>query len=55
MDKVFQRKIGRNMEVFVDDNLIHPVNDRMYLADLKETFTNLWTAMLQLKAKKSKA
>ena len=41
VNKMFNRQIGRNMEVYVDDMLIKSKEELAYLDDLRETFTTL--------------
>ena len=39
VNKMFNRQIGRNMEVYVDDMLVKSKEENTHLDDLKETFT----------------
>ena len=41
VNKMFNNKIGRNMEVYVDDRLIKSKEELTHLNDLRETFTTL--------------
>ena len=41
VNKMFDKQIGRNMEVYVDDMLIKSKEEDTHLDDLKETFTTL--------------
>ena len=41
VNKLFDKQIGRNMEVYVDDMLIKSKEEDTHLDDLKETFTTL--------------
>jgi len=38
VNKMFNRQIGRNMEVHVDDMLVKSKEENTHLDDLKETF-----------------
>ena len=38
---MFNKQIGRNMEVYVNDMLVKSKEELAHLDDLKETFTNL--------------
>ena len=38
---MFNKQIGRNMEVYVDDMLVKSKEAKTHLDDLKETFDNL--------------
>lgn len=52
MDKAFESQIGRNVEIYADDILVHSVNPNNHAADLEETFNNLRKTEIMLKAKK---
>ena len=39
--QMFNKQIGRNMEVCVDDMLVKSKEELAHLDDLKETFTSL--------------
>ena len=41
VNKMFNKQIGRNMEVYVDDMLVKSREELAHLDDLKETFTTL--------------
>ena len=41
VNKMFNKQIGRNMEVCVDDMLVKSKEELAHLDDLKETFTSL--------------
>ena len=41
VNQMFNKQIGRNMEVYVNDMLVKSKEELAYLDDLKETFTNL--------------
>ena len=41
VNRMFNKQIGRNMEVYVNDMLIKSKEELAHLDDLKETFTNL--------------
>ena len=40
VNKMFNKQIGRNMEVYVDDMLVKSKKELAHLDDLRETFTN---------------
>ena len=40
VNKMFNKQIGRNMEVYVDDMLVKSKKELVHLDDLRETFTN---------------
>ena len=39
--KMFNKQIGRNMEVYVDDMLVKSKEELVHLDDLRETFATL--------------
>ena len=39
VNKMFNKKIGRNMEVYMDDMLVKSKEKLTHLDDLRETFT----------------
>ena len=41
VNQIFNKQIGRNMEVYVDDMLVKSREARTYLADLQEAFDTL--------------
>ena len=41
VNKMFNRQIGRNMEVNVDDMLVKSKEEHVHLDDLRETFATL--------------
>ena len=41
VNKMFNKQIGRNMEVYVDDMLVKSKEELAHLDDLRETFTTL--------------
>ena len=41
VNKIFNKQIGRNMEVYVDDMLVKNKKELTHLDDLKETFATL--------------
>ena len=41
VNRMFNKQIGRNMEVYVNDMLIKSKEELAHLDDLKETFTSL--------------
>ena len=52
VNKMFNKQIGRNMEVCVDDMLVKSKDELAHLDDLKETFTTL--KQYQMKLNRSK-
>ena len=48
VNKMFSRKIRRNMEVYVDDMLIKSREENTYLDDLKETFATFRQCQMRL-------
>ena len=49
---MFNKQIGKNMEVYVDDMLIKTKEELAHLDDLKETFTNLKQYQMKLNLSK---
>ena len=49
---MFNKQIGKNMEVYVDDMLIKSKEELAHLDDLKETFTNLKQYQMKLNLSK---
>ena len=49
---MFNKKISKNMEVYVDDMLIKSKEELAHLDDLKETFTNLKQYQMKLNPSK---
>ena len=41
VNKMFNKQIGRNMEVYVDDMLVKSKEELVHLDDLRETFATL--------------
>ena len=41
INKMFNKQIGRNMEVYIDDMLVKSKEEVTHLDDLRETFTTL--------------
>ena len=41
VNKMFNKQIGRNMEVYMDDMLIESKEELAHLDDLRETFATL--------------
>ena len=41
VNKIFNKQIGRNMEVYVDDMLVKSKEELVHLDDLRETFATL--------------
>ena len=52
VNKIFDKQIGRNMEVYVDDMLIKSKEEDTHLDDLKETFTALRKCQMRLNPRK---
>ena len=52
VNKMFDKQIGRNMEVYVDDMLIKSKEEDTHLDDLKETFTTLRKYQMRLNPRK---
>ena len=52
VNKMFDKQIGRNMEVYVDDMLIKSKEEDTHLDDFKETFTTLRKYQMRLNPRK---
>ena len=52
VNKMFNKQIGRNMEVYVDDMLVKSKEELTHLDDLKETFTSLKEYQMKLNPSK---
>ncbi|GKB69407.1 reverse transcriptase domain-containing protein [Tanacetum coccineum] len=52
VDKAFQKQIGRNLEVYVDDLVIKSQTKHETLRDIEETFHNLRKIKMKLNPKK---
>ncbi|XP_021991866.1 uncharacterized protein LOC110888658 [Helianthus annuus] len=52
MDKAFEKQIGRNLEVYVDDLAIKSREENQMLADIEETFQTLREYNIKLNPKK---
>ena len=52
VNKMFNKKIGRNMEVYVDDMLVKSKEELAHLDDLRETFTTLKQYQMKLNSSK---
>lgn len=52
MDRVVEKKIDKNFEVYVDDILVQSQKAEIYLRDLEGIFANIRLAGLRMKAKK---
>ena len=50
--KMFNKQIGRNMEVYVDDMLIKSKEELAHLDDLRETFATLKQYQMKLNPNK---
>jgi hypothetical protein len=48
VNKMFQKKIGRNVEVYVDDMLVKSIQVTEHIADLEETFHTLRKHQMKL-------
>ncbi|XP_052624863.1 uncharacterized protein LOC128132371 [Lactuca sativa] len=48
VDSIFAKKIGRNIEVYVDDMVIKSPNEEKMLQDIEETFKTLEVAKMKL-------
>ncbi|GKA74691.1 reverse transcriptase domain-containing protein [Tanacetum coccineum] len=53
VDKAFEKQIGRNLEVYVDDLVIKSHTEHELLKDIEETFHNLRRINMKLNPKKS--
>ena len=52
VNKMFNKQIGRNMEIYVDDMLVKSKEKLAHLDDLKETFTTLQQYQMKLNPSK---
>ncbi|GKA86847.1 reverse transcriptase domain-containing protein [Tanacetum coccineum] len=52
VDKVFQKQIGRNLEVYVDDLVIKSCTEYEIIRDIEETFKTLREINMKLNSKK---
>ena len=52
VNKMFNKQIGRNMEVYVDDMLVKSKEKLIHLDDLKEMFTSLKQYQMKLNPSK---
>ena len=52
INKMFNKKIGRNMEVYVDDMLVKSKEELAHLDDLRETFATLKQYQMKLNPSK---
>jgi reverse transcriptase-like protein len=48
VDKLFEKKVGRNIEIYVDDMVVKSTSYPTFLEDLRETFDTLRKANLKL-------
>ncbi|GJV81964.1 reverse transcriptase domain-containing protein [Tanacetum coccineum] len=55
VDKAFQRQIGHNLEVYVDDLVIKSRMEEEIIRDITETFKTLWQINMKLRACPDKA
>ena len=52
INKMFNKQIGRNMEVYVDDMLVKSKEELAHLDDLRETFATLKQYQMKLNPSK---
>ena len=52
VNRMFNKQIGRNMEVYVNDMLVKSIEELAHLDDLKETFTSLKQYQMKLNPSK---
>jgi hypothetical protein len=52
MQSCFEGQIGCNMEVYVNDIVVKTRQSSSFIADLDETFTNLWHFNIRLNREK---
>ena len=52
VNKMFDKQIGRNMELYVDDMLVKSKEELAYLDDLRETFATLKQYQMKLNPSK---
>ena len=52
VNKMFNKKISRNMEVYVDDMLVKSKEELAHLDDLRETFATLKQYQMKLNPSK---
>ena len=52
VNRMFNKQIGRNMEVYIDDMLVKSKEELAHLDDLKETFTSLKQYQMKLNPSK---
>ena len=52
VNKMFNKQIGKNMEVYMDDMLVKSKEELAHLDDLKETFTTLKKYLMKLNPSK---
>ena len=52
VNKMFNKQIGRNMEVYVDDMLVKSKEELTHLDDLRETFVTLKQYQMKLNPSK---
>ena len=52
VNKMFDKQIGRNMEVYVDDMLVKSKEELTHLDDLRETFATLKQYQMKLNPSK---
>ncbi|GKC05801.1 reverse transcriptase domain-containing protein [Tanacetum coccineum] len=52
VDRAFQKQIGRNLEVYVDDLVIKSHTEEEIIRDIAETFKTLWQINMKLNPKK---
>ena len=52
VNKMFNKQIGKNMEVYMDDMLVKSKEESTHLDDLQETFTTLRRYQMKLNPNK---
>ena len=52
VNKIFNKQIGKNMEVYMDDMLVKSKEELAHLDDLRETFTTLKQYQMKLNPSK---
>ena len=50
--KIFEHQKSQNVEVYVDDSIVKSLTEEAYVADLEETFANLYKHQTKLNPKK---
>lgn len=52
VDKIFEHKKGRNVEVYVNDSIVKSLTEEEHVVDLEETFATLRQHQMKLNPKK---